>query len=202
MSIDGDMCERHGRVLAELAEAGLAMVRRLSQAMEQADDAQTLAHVGLAFHRVSRAVRQTMALEFRLVREARREPVVPSPRPTQPTPTSPRERPERADWNEYERRDTDEALDGIDALLEGDDLDAETLHDALEAAISGIRRDIAADPILVKAGILAPALQAVKAPRETRSRRSALLGAAAFAPSPLAAIKPASPKPSLWRSSA
>jgi len=201
MSIDGDMCERHGRVLAELAEAGLAMVRRLSQAMEQADDAQTLAQVGLAFHRVSRAVRQTMALEFRLVREARREPVAPSPRPTQPTPTSPRERPERADWNEYERRDTDEALDDIDALLEGDDLDAETLHDALEAAISGIRRDIAADPILVKAGILAPP-PAVKAPPETRSRRSALLGAAAFAPSPLAAIKPASPRPSLWRSSA
>ncbi|MBJ7413261.1 MAG: hypothetical protein JHD15_23285, partial [Phenylobacterium sp.] len=66
------MGERHGRVLAELAEVGMTMVRRLSEAMLQARDPQTQAQLGLAFHRASRAVRQTLALEFRLAQEARR----------------------------------------------------------------------------------------------------------------------------------
>ncbi|WP_156467090.1 hypothetical protein, partial [Phenylobacterium sp. CCH9-H3] len=67
-----DMRERHGRVLAELAEVGMAMVRRLSEALLQARDPQTQAQLGLAYHRVSRAVRQTLALECRLAQEARR----------------------------------------------------------------------------------------------------------------------------------
>lgn len=51
---DIDMGERHGRVLAELAEVGMTMVRRLSEAMLQARDPQTQAQLGLAFHRASR----------------------------------------------------------------------------------------------------------------------------------------------------
>jgi len=198
------MCERHGRVLAELAETGMVMVRRLSAAMLQTEDVQIQAQIGLAYHRVSRAVRLAMVLEFRLRREARREDVArpPSPPPAQPAPTPRRERPERADWNEYERNDSDEALDEIDALLDAEDLDSGVLHDTLEAAMAGIRRDIAADPILVKAGVLAPPHQVVEAPPEIRSRRSTLLGAAAFAPPALPASKPAVPKTSLWRSSA
>jgi hypothetical protein len=57
MFIESDMRERHGRVLAELAEVGMVMVRRLGEAMLQVADIQVQAQIGLAFHRVSRAVR-------------------------------------------------------------------------------------------------------------------------------------------------
>jgi len=191
MSIDGDMSERHGRVLAELAEAGMVMVRRLSDAMLATDDVQTQAQIGLAYHRVSRAVRQTMALEFRLAQEARREDrgaAPPKPKPVAPPePHAPRPSAERVGWNEYERDDSDEALDALDVLLEAEELDLEAVREAVEASMARIRADIAADPLLVKAGVLdannpTPALDRMGLPTVPgpRNRRSELMGAATF----------------------
>jgi len=220
MSIDDDMRERHGRVLAELAEAGMLMVRRLSQAMERTEDVQTQVQLGLAYHRVSRAVRQTMALEFRLAQEARREDrgAVAPGRPPRPTPAtaeperaaSSRPPAERIGWSEHERNDSDEALDALDELLEAEELDIEAVHDAVEASMARIRRDIAADPLLVKAGVLeidgpasAPAQTgSLPPPLSPRNRRSELLGAAAFTRPPLAASPPPGTSKSLRRSSA
>jgi hypothetical protein len=149
MSNDIDMRERHGRVLAELAEVGMTMVRRLSDAMLATDDSQTQAHIGLAFHRVSRAVRQTMALEFRLSQEARRDvaPARPAPAPESPPAPPPRVRAERTGWDEYERADSGESFDELDALLDAEAFDLDTAHEAVETCIANIRRDLDVDPM-------------------------------------------------------
>jgi len=152
MSIEGDMRERHGRVLAELAESGMVMVRRLSEAMLRTDDVQTQAQLGLAYHRVSRAVRQTMALEFRLMQEPRREERAALARTPPPETRPPRPPTERTGWNEYESDDSDEALDELDALLDAEDVDLDDVHDAVETCIANIRRDLDADRALVETG--------------------------------------------------
>jgi hypothetical protein len=64
-----EMAERHGRILARLAELGLAQAERLNAQALAAEDPKTAADLGLAFHRVARTVRQSIALEARLVRD-------------------------------------------------------------------------------------------------------------------------------------
>lgn len=216
MLIENDMRERHSRVLAELAEVGMVMVRRLGEAMLRIEDIQVQAQIGLAYHRVSRAVRQTMALEFRLAQAAQREAAAVKTASPSPTPTSaakpPRPASEQVGWNEYERSDSDEVLDVLDELLETEDLDADVIHEVVETTMARLRQDLAADPLLVKAGVLVPddpglALIGAKRPASTpppRNRRSELLGAASFArPTPTILPKPG-PRagPFTWRSSA
>ena len=65
-----EMAERHGRILARLAELGLAHAERLHAQAMAADDPKSSAELGLSFHRVSRSIRQSIALEARLVRDA------------------------------------------------------------------------------------------------------------------------------------
>lgn len=66
------MAERHGRVLARLLELGLALAERVQEQALAAPDAKSAADLGLAFHRIARTVRQSIALEARLVRDAER----------------------------------------------------------------------------------------------------------------------------------
>lgn len=139
------MRERHERVLAEMAETGMVMVRALSAAMEAAEDLSVRVQVGLAYHRVSRAVRQTIALEFRLAQaadRAAREPAAPRPATTPAPAPEPRPSPERGDWYEYERAEADEALEDLDVLLEADDADPEAVHAAVESCIVRIRHNL------------------------------------------------------------
>src|SRR5690349_3387401 len=72
MSTSPDMAERHGRVLAELSELGLGLARDLQARALAAEDVKTAADLGLAFHRIARSVRQTLALEARLERDRER----------------------------------------------------------------------------------------------------------------------------------
>lgn len=209
MSIESDMRERHGRVLAELAEAGMAMVRRLGEATLRTDDIQTQAHLGLAFHRVSRAVRQTMALEFRMTQAARREhrEAVAPARPTPPPrPAAPRAPSERTGWDEYEPSDADEALEELDVLLEAEDVDMDAVHGAVEICVARIRHDLDADRALVEGDVREPAtalsarrpaldLPAISGPG---GRRSRLMGAAA----PTRPLGAGPPSVLAWRSSA
>lgn len=71
MSSAAEMTERHGRVLAELGELGLSLARDLHGRAKAAKDDAAAERMALAFHRVSRAVRMTLALEARLARERR-----------------------------------------------------------------------------------------------------------------------------------
>ncbi len=67
-----EMAERHGRILARLSELGLAQAERLHDRAMAAEDPKTAADLGLTFHRVSRGIRQSIALEAKLVRDAAR----------------------------------------------------------------------------------------------------------------------------------
>ncbi|PZQ56008.1 MAG: hypothetical protein DI570_21350, partial [Phenylobacterium zucineum] len=69
MSSNVDMDARHGRMLAELAEAGMGLARSLFAASQQGVSNQDFALLAEAFHTVSRSVRQTIALEFKLKHE-------------------------------------------------------------------------------------------------------------------------------------
>lgn len=72
MSSGNDMAERHAQRLAELAELGMALARDLQARALAASDDETAQALGRAFHTVARTVRQTMALEAKLAREAQR----------------------------------------------------------------------------------------------------------------------------------
>lgn len=138
MSSTDDMDARHGRMLAELAEAGMGLARRLSAASQQSGNNDDFVRLAEAFHTVSRSVRQTIALEFKL-RHAPREPVAPKPE-SKPAAAPPPERPERPEqvyWNEYERADWDAPLD---ALLGSGDRAA--INAAVDDSIARIRRDL------------------------------------------------------------
>jgi hypothetical protein len=139
MSSTDDMDARHDRMLAELAEAGMGVARRLSCALEDASDVQDLALLAEAFHTVSRSIRQTIALEFKLKHEPR-QPAAPKPVPkpaASPPPVRP-ERPEQVYWNEYERADWSEPLDA--ALSSGD---ADAVNAAIEKSVARIQRGLA-----------------------------------------------------------
>jgi len=75
MTDASDMIERHGRILAELAEIGMTIARELQAQALAAETPETQAQAVAAFPRVARAVRQTLALEARLKRDARRAAV-------------------------------------------------------------------------------------------------------------------------------
>jgi hypothetical protein len=73
MSDRAEMAERHDRILAELAEIGLMIARELQAQVLGAETPEVKAQAAASFPRVARAVRQSLALESRLRRDARRE---------------------------------------------------------------------------------------------------------------------------------
>ena len=68
-----EMAERHGRVLAELAELGLSAARRMHEQVMAAETPQDAREATLALHRISRSVRQAVALEAKLERDRARQ---------------------------------------------------------------------------------------------------------------------------------
>jgi hypothetical protein len=73
MSSAAEMAERQGRMLAELAELGLTLARELQARALSADTPAEAAQLAEAFHRIGRSVRQSLALEAKLNRDAQRE---------------------------------------------------------------------------------------------------------------------------------
>jgi hypothetical protein len=159
MDAPAEMADRHGEALKELAGLGMALARNLQARALAAEDA-AAGDLALAFHRIARCVRQTLALELRLERERRqaaREVAKDASRETLA-----RLRKRRAQvrsalapliWTEAEG-DEDEAdalFDDLDArLMEAYDDDA-FLADPLDVVIARIRCDMglrpeAADP--------------------------------------------------------
>jgi hypothetical protein len=60
---------RHGHILAELASLGLTLARELHARALAAETTEEAAKLATAFHRISRGVRQSLALEAKLERE-------------------------------------------------------------------------------------------------------------------------------------
>jgi hypothetical protein len=67
------MAERHARVLAELSELGLGLARAAASDAASAETPEDRGRAALVFHRVSRSIRQSLALEAKLAREAQSE---------------------------------------------------------------------------------------------------------------------------------
>lgn len=68
-----EMIERHAAILAELSELGMAFARDARRDAEAAETPEERARQALVFQRVSRSIRQSLALEARLVRELKRD---------------------------------------------------------------------------------------------------------------------------------
>jgi hypothetical protein len=149
MATPTDIAERHAQVLAELAELGLGVARRLAELALAAETPKEAADLGVAFHRVSRSVRQTLALDARLARDHLRL----GAEVREEAEAQRRVRCERRKgqvwktleaevWREYERDDVEEVLEDLDARLSADltaeDFDAEPV----EAHIARLRADI------------------------------------------------------------
>jgi hypothetical protein len=60
--------DRHGRILAELAGLSLALARDLQERALAAETAEEAARLATAFQHISRGVRQTLALELKVIR--------------------------------------------------------------------------------------------------------------------------------------
>jgi len=70
MSADTPISEtRHGLILAELAGLGLTLARDLHARALEAETGEEAAKLAGAFHRISRGVRQSLALEAKLERD-------------------------------------------------------------------------------------------------------------------------------------
>jgi hypothetical protein len=153
-------------LLLELAQLGMAMARKVHEAALAADDTDRLIDLATAFHRMSRGVRQSLALRARFAagtvivdRKTPAEAAAP-PRPAA-------ERSERPDGSDYERPDWHERL-ASEPL--------ETLHADDDVNRARIRRDLT---IVSRTPSLA-AIPALQAPAATLAGRAALLGGASL----------------------
>ena len=73
MSDAAEMTERHGRVLADLAEIGMAIAREVQAGVLAAETPAAKAEAAALFPPVARAVRQCVALEAKLRRDLARQ---------------------------------------------------------------------------------------------------------------------------------
>jgi hypothetical protein len=67
------MAETHAAILGELAQFGRDLARKLHGQGMAAETPEETAELARAFHSVARTVRQTLALEARLMRDAKRQ---------------------------------------------------------------------------------------------------------------------------------
>jgi hypothetical protein len=150
MAGDAAMIERHARGLAELTELGLSLARDLHACALADPEPGTKAQTALAFHRVSRSVRQSMALEARLARDLERRDQQAGAEAVQAEEARVRTRKaqvraavERLIWTEAESDEEAERL--VDDLSER--LDEEALYegfagDPIETHIARLRAEL------------------------------------------------------------
>jgi hypothetical protein len=145
MLCNPETAERQGRVLAELAELGLGLARRLAARAEAAQTDAAAEGLALAFHRVSRSVRLTLALEVRLererlqgVRETRKETV----RAAETRKEQVRHALGRAIPTETESDEAERLWDALEERLDEEALYEAFTEDALEACIARIRESL------------------------------------------------------------
>jgi hypothetical protein len=147
-----DIAERHGRLLAELAELGMAAVRSLAARLDAATSREEAEGLALAFHRISRSVRLTLALESRLAAERRqglREDRILTGRAVERRKDQVRAVVARQAYDEREADEAERLLEILDERLDEDALFEQFLSGPVEACIARIRKDLGlacADP--------------------------------------------------------
>ncbi|HEV2532833.1 hypothetical protein [Phenylobacterium sp.] len=147
------MAERHALALAELAELGLVLTRKVHARAMAAETAEEERAAVLCFHRITRSLRQTLALEAQLERlrsrllreelaaaEARIEKAV-GRRKAQVKSVV-----ERLVWREHEGDEADALVEHLDELLNEDALAEDFLATALDDQIERLRGDLGLKP--------------------------------------------------------
>lgn len=153
MSNITDMTERHRHALTELAELGMSLARKIHAQAETVEDVERAAELSLAFHRVSRSIRQTVALEAKLERDALHAPANDHQAPAAPgPPLSPiqaaarmrnhtrklREAVEKLIYETLEREDADFIMEDVDFQLAS--RDPAIMSVPVEAYIARLKR--------------------------------------------------------------
>lgn len=144
-----DAAQNQDEILAELAALGLALARDLQARALAAKDDAGACDLALAFHRVSRSLRQTLALQSRLERDravALREAANDQARTTLER-VQRRRRQVRAAltpliWTEAEGEEAEALLGDLEALLMEASEDEDFIALPVEACIARIREGL------------------------------------------------------------
>jgi hypothetical protein len=149
MTTGPTLADRQAPVLAELAEMGLSLARAVHGKALAAETPAELAELTMAFHRISRSVRQTLALEAKLERERlrlEREARAEAMRDRGPAVLRRRNQVrlavERLVWTEAEGLEAERLIDELDDILEEEVLSDDFLAEPVEAHIERIRADL------------------------------------------------------------
>lgn len=145
--------ERQDRILAELSELGLELARDLQASALAAREASDKADLSLAFHRTSRSVRQSLALEARLERDreaADREDHEVAKRAASAHAARRKAQVklavERCVWSEADGDEAEKLLNDLDDILELDTLsDTYAGDDPVETHIARICAELGVD---------------------------------------------------------
>jgi len=170
------MMDRHRQLLGELADMSMALARRFHDAALEApvEEAQGLI---LGFQRASRGLRQTLALEARLDREARRC-VVEIAAERQARRETRRSQVQSAIanliWIEHEGDELGRLLKELRSLVDMESLGEAFVDDSVEAVVARLRHDLglAANDAGLEAGPSPPAGSGRTGPQDQAFIRS------------------------------
>ena len=154
MPASPEKAERYELMLAELCELGLGLAREVQGQALTAKDAGETAELTLAFHRVARSVRQTIALDAKLdraqeraAREARAETAKADSARRHARKARVRLAVEREVWSEYEGDEAEGLVDELGDLLDVEALDEDFAEGPIEAQIARIRDQLGLPPL-------------------------------------------------------
>ena len=141
--------ERQGRMLDRLAELGMSLAERLHERAMAAEEPETAERLALAFHRLSRSVRQTIALQARLERDARRDLIETQGRAQAARAERVKARRDRVDgalakliWTEAEASELPDLLKNLGCTLAEESLAEDFLDAPLEALIDRVKAQL------------------------------------------------------------
>ena len=137
--------QRRIEVLSQLEEIGLALALSLKAKAEAASTLEEAQALALAFHRVSRSVRLSVALELRLERDVRDHAAEDrrlNLRAADTRKAQVRKAIAREAYAEYEPDDAEALLDELEDRLEEEALYETFPQGAIEACLSRIRKDL------------------------------------------------------------
>lgn len=134
-------CASAEDLLMKLAQLGMGVAQRLHDVILKTEEPERVASLGIAYHQVSRGIRQSLALRVRFVAGvlpvARMAPR--TPQPASGTPAAART--ERTGWTEHERLEGDDALlDELDRLCDAAEDEPVDIAHAERVIAAGLAR--------------------------------------------------------------
>jgi hypothetical protein len=148
------MAERHARLLTELAELGMVLARKLQARAMAAETTAEERAAANTFHRISRSLRQTLALEAQLERLRRRmlaEDIEAAAERTEAAVTRRKAQAgaviERLIWREHDDEDqANHLVEHMQHLIDEDALDEDFLCGPIKAYLDRLRDDLRLPP--------------------------------------------------------